>query len=150
MIVNSFIEKRICWSVMVLFLQAGFSFRYLKNFQVFSVKIDLEATQNRPFNPTGPGNSQGAGHDRVRHQLSFVACIFHLQIIHLIPSLLYFVVIGIYTFTCGCLLHPHLFPMLTRCSDLVPLWWWNLNAPAVHKHYCSNWVKLISTRVACC
>lgn len=126
-------------------IKAGFSSRYLK--------IDLEATQNGPVNSTGPVITQGAWHDRVRHQQSFVVCIFHLQIIQSIPSLLYFVVRGIHTFTCGCLFHPHLFPMLTRmrcCSDLVPLPWWNLNAPAVHKHYCSNWVKIISIRVARC
>lgn len=66
------------------------------------LKMDLEATQNRPVNPTGPVITQGARHDRVRHHQSFVVCIFHLQIIQFIPSLLYFVVIGIYTFTGGC------------------------------------------------
>lgn len=58
-------------------IEAGFSSRYLK--------IDLEATKNRPVNPTGPVITEGAGHDRVRHQQSFVVCIFNLQIIPFSP-----------------------------------------------------------------
>lgn len=87
-------------------IKAEFSSRYLK--------IDLDATQNGPVNPTGPVIAQGAGHDRVRHQQSFVVCIFHLQIIQLIPSLPYFVVVGIYTFTDGCSIHS-CFPCSHAC-----------------------------------